>query len=250
MPIQVKKVSNLAQFTEAISHFVEEWSDAEQGEVTLWCRGQRDAAWGLVPGEYRLHEPNSEEIFSEFELKARPLLREVPQSEWEWYFLMQHYGLPTRLLDWTAGALLALYFALRDEPGENDAAVWVIDPWELNKQTTGKAELIVSSEAIAQKYLPSKFFGGKKLPKAPIAIVPPYNSSRITVQRGTFTIHGSNRHGVEQIFGSRMAKIEIPKGSAFQMKRALRASGIGEFTVFPELDGLCREIRAVEIDGC
>jgi len=37
-----------------------------------------------------------------------------PENKWEWYFLMQHYGAPTRLLDWSDGALVlvALYFAL------------------------------------------------------------------------------------------------------------------------------------------
>ncbi len=65
-------------------------------------------------------------------------LHDESQSKlkWEWYFLMQHYGAPTRLLDWTGNPLVALYFAIVDQEvhGKNrDAAVWVFDPWEWNK---------------------------------------------------------------------------------------------------------------------
>ena len=48
----------------------------------------------------------------------------LPPNNWDLYFLMQHYGAPTRLLDWTESALIALYFAVRDNPGYYDSAVY------------------------------------------------------------------------------------------------------------------------------
>lgn len=52
-----------------------------------------------------------------------------------WLTLMQHYGLPTRLLDWSESPLVALYFALSsDEDAKTDAAVWVLNPMRLNKK--------------------------------------------------------------------------------------------------------------------
>jgi len=244
-----KEVSSMVEYLEVFNRIVDQWSDTRHGEMRPWCRGHSNAAWSLIPGEYRW-VLNPDEIRSEFQLKARALLRDVPQSEWEWYFLMQHYGLPTRLLDWTSGGLLGLYFALRDCPGEHDAAVWILDPWALNQRSIKSPELLLSFERTAGKYLPQLFKSKSELPKLPVAIVPPYNSDRITVQRGTFTVHGSDRRGLEQVFQSRLVKITIRKKHAIPIRRQLRSSGITEFTVFPDLDGLCRDIRAVEVEGC
>jgi hypothetical protein len=50
--------------------------------------------------------------------------------DWDWYFLIQHHGAATRLLDWSDGALIALHFALRDKNDGNpeDAFVYVLEP--------------------------------------------------------------------------------------------------------------------------
>ncbi|WP_350340486.1 FRG domain-containing protein [Paenibacillus hexagrammi] len=51
--------------------------------------------------------------------------------------MMQHYGVPTRLLDWSREALVALLFALgvptSDIEKTSDKVVWVLDPVTLNK---------------------------------------------------------------------------------------------------------------------
>jgi len=167
---------------------------------------------------------------------------------------MQHYGLPTRLLDWTAGSLIALHFALSRDTGEVDAAVWTLDPWALNSWSIRNADLVITGgefepEPTAIKYL-QPVYKPVRLPSRPIAVVPPHNSPRITAQRGTFTVHGRRLEGLEQQFSKRIAKIVIPRHRAVEMRRHLRGMGISEFTLFPDLEGLCRDIRSIEVEGC
>ena len=249
MPVIEDTAKSLPEYMSIVSGFISEWSSPETGEIQPWFRGQGKAEWNLVPGEYRYMYINPDGIRSDFMLKARELLRYIPSSDWEWFFLMQHYGLPTRLLDWTTGSLIGLHFALRHDTGRSNAAVWVLDPWELNKWSIRKPELVFTSDESAKKYL-FPVYEKNLLPKRPIAIIPPYNSPRITVQRGAFTVHGSNVKGLDLQFTRGIAKIIIPKDYCIQMRRELRYAGISEFTLFPDLDGLCRDIRAVEIEGC
>ncbi len=89
-----------------------------------------------------------------------------------------------------------------------------------------------------------------KLPAEPVAISPPFNSPRITVQRGAFTVHGSEKAALNAQYVGQLERVVIPKARILSMRRQLRSVGITEFTLFPELDGLSRDIRAAHIDGC
>ena len=70
----------------------------------------------------------------------------------EWLFLAQHVGLPTRLLDWTEGLFVALYFALL----EKEPTIWMLDPIELNRRS--------SSEPIEDNIFPLPWFDPGKAP--------------------------------------------------------------------------------------
>jgi hypothetical protein len=254
MAIDEFSVSSVEEYLAKCAELVQDWSTSDGGEPSLWYRGQKDARWGLIPGEYRFPFINPDEIRSEFMLKAKAMLKRIPDTNWEWYFIMQHHGLPTRLLDWTEGAMIGLYFALSQDTGKSDAAVWVLDPWALNEMSIQKAELVITSgefesDTVAKKYL-MPVYSKLRLPQNPIAVVPPYNISRITAQRGRFTIHGKQTNGLEQQFSKRLAKIVISKDNCLEIRRSLRSCGISEFTMFPDLDGLCRDIRSVEVEGC
>ncbi|MCB5383968.1 FRG domain-containing protein [Blautia glucerasea] len=69
-------------------------------------------------------------------IQTRRLNSEAPQpyDRASWLTMMQHYGLPTRLLDWSESPLVALYFALSEKKDDIDAAVWIMNPMKLNKK--------------------------------------------------------------------------------------------------------------------
>ncbi len=54
-------------------------------------------------------------MFQEFRRLYVGLTDLTPESEWDLLALAQHYGLPTRFLDWTYGALASVWFAVESE---------------------------------------------------------------------------------------------------------------------------------------
>ena len=218
----------------------------------LWFRGQANAEWSLVPRLYRDLAPRSnvreedDDTREQFIRQGANLTDVRPADKWDWYFVMQHHRAPTRLLDWTDGSLIGLFFAVRENEGFHDAAVWVLDPWKLNKSTVGKAEVIPpgdpgNTRADNKRYdrwLRERFAKGLRWPQYPAAVYPRQSIRRIAAQQSCFTIHGSDRRGVEQMSVVRLVKIVIPSWSVGAIQDCLETCGINETTVFPDLDGL------------
>ncbi len=118
-----------------------------------WYRGHRRSEWTLKSTLHRYVERltagidmASEELrhllrdegktrYRQFKQEAWPLLGPAERSEWGVVFTMQHYRLPTRLLDWTESFLCALFFAQQHRDAKDAAAVWVLDSAALNEMS-------------------------------------------------------------------------------------------------------------------
>lgn len=255
MPIFEQRVRGLAEFVERVEAIVTEWTPAgAEWYLQPWFRGHADTRWKLEPTLFRTRgvqgigaEHYSEaELLELFKRRARRYLDHVPGDDWEWLFEMQHHGLPTRLLDWTESYLVALYFAVRDARGDADACVWIANPWWLGQQALGDFALPAAGEASVERWRP----GGdpRQRPAPAVAILPVHSNARIQAQRGVFTIHGSARNSLDELAESSgkkgcLRRLVIDRSDVVDVRLQLSRAGITESLIFPELPGLCRELR-------
>ncbi len=97
------------------------WASRTNKLVEPWFRGHRDIEWSLLPGFYR--RAGSDDVCDDEDSMFLVFQQRLPAHEncgragnhWDCYFLAQHYGVPTRLLDWTRGSMIATYFALAED---------------------------------------------------------------------------------------------------------------------------------------
>jgi hypothetical protein len=255
-------VKTVSKFVEWVTDEVT--SDSWYGEEDVfgpWFRGQGDARWRLRPKLYREayfytdsfeRKLVEDEAREEFMVRAPALSDAVPRGEdrWGWYFLMQHFGAPTRLLDWTEGALIALYFAVKDNTGEGDAMVWALDPYELNRLVIEREEVFpVGSLAakVEDRKLVDPWLDPATAPASPIAVNPVHTSRRISTQRSCFTVFGADREGLRKFHHGKdgcLRNVRIPKSCVAKIRCDLETCGIDETTVFPDLEGLGRTVSA------
>ena len=262
-----KVIRSVEQFVKEMSILRDKWFPDD--ELLPWCRGQERTEWSLVPKLYRLIPEDDaleveHEIREEFATRSPALSDYVKLSEdsnlynWESYFVMQHYGAPTRLLDWTESSLVALYFAVRANSGNFNAAVWALDAWWLNKKVMDSDEVIPpadagttkSDRAKVRRWLPERFKKGRggKVPRLPVAVFPTHSMRRISAQRSCFTLHGDDRNGFETLIRGRrsppLVKFEIPSWEVLQIRRTLNACGIDDTAIFPDMEALGRAVTA------
>lgn len=253
-----KSVTTISEFVEWVEEVGDSFTTTE-GYEAPWFRGHGSQHYVLTPTLYRTDEGRSkfadDELRNEFMRKALPLVAErAPRDDWEWYFLMQHYRAPTRLLDWTDSALVALYFALTSYSpsagAEIHPVVWALNPWVLNRfQNRTDGSPLGADWPLIKDYLPP-VFEGDSLPRFPIAIDPNYAAQRMLVQHSHFTVHGSDTRSFEMMqkhlsLDDGLCGVDI----SFEVQELdrwrwhLTLLGITETTIFPDLEGLARELR-------
>jgi hypothetical protein len=212
---------------------------------SIWFRGQARHEWKLVPSLLRSNAQISESsLLARFKQNAAMLTSGTPGNSFDWIFLMQHYGVPTRLLDWTENPLVALYFALENHSGNTPATLWMLHPAELNKQSgieeTDEVDYIPSfDDQEVQQYSTEQVRIDTRLKLNPIATIATRNNPRIQAQHGTFTIHHNHRKAIEEVGdGAHCKKFTIPADAIKGLQEDLSLLGINRFSLFPEMESI------------
>jgi len=189
---------------------------------------------------------------------AAPLLTKADirwdvQSDWDWMFLMQHYQVPTRLLDWSESPLVGLFFALEesgvtDPPG--DACVWLLLPQKLNslRGVTPKADWILplcGRDEDADQYTLDSLGKGADRELTPLAVIAQRRFDRLVSQQGVFTVIHKDQTPIERLgTGEHVVKYIIPSSAKSAIRRELNRLNISALTVFPDLQRVGQRVAA------
>ncbi len=237
---------------------------SNDGDI-LWFRGCRDETYQLTPTlmretaglSPRKHDGVEQDLFFEFQALATEL-RHKGLTEWEHLFYARHFGLPTRVLDWTDTFGVALYFAFENIGAANPSttpAIYILNPYSLNELTWDEHEISLP------RYLgliKGDFwdFGemlaasGKWAWDGPVAIYPIQLNDRVRAQRGWFTIHGNDRRPLEEQYPRQILKLIIEQSCYEKVFQFLDLSGFNQFSMYPDLDHLAAWIRDKNMQWC
>jgi hypothetical protein len=230
-------------------------------------RGQADASWRLqsslerIVGEWTAEKAQKFEEFSmkQFCSKFHLYDREngTPDSKLAWLSVMQHHGVPTRLLDFTESPYVALYFALEaySPQAGRDLALYALDyskilDESINYIKTKDLKFRESRTTVIDKQ--DEIFD-TVVDRFAYDIVwvaePKILNARLDRQAGSFILSGNRGKRIEEVLSSaiydtcEMVKLEIPSGLYTGVFALLRKMNITSKSLYGDLDGLARSIR-------
>ncbi len=203
-------------------------------------RGQADEKWELLPSIARNDEKVDprhveQKIISELKLRLPSVYSERVENDWQLLALIQHYGAPTRFLDWTRNALTALWFAISDASKRKeltDSAVWALktqsNDFVCDQQVAREQPLQIDRMRIYQ---------------------PVYFDRRLAAQQGLFSVHRYWEDDGEAVslektlqVPNQVRKLVVPSGFRFSLLKELDVIGVNAASLFPDLAGLCQHL--------
>ncbi len=227
------EVRSVAELVEALSH--------RPSKEIVWYRGHNKASHPLVPSLARPPRNVDAEmtLVKRFRQNAYPFLEMSPRTEWDWLFLMQHHGVPTRLLDWSDSPLIALWFAMEGGESKDNACIWALQPVELNKLANLDPDFPADIPLFGQDkeldgYLPTQLNSTIASMK-PIAGIASRQFTRVVAQMGSFTITHKEQFPLQEVAEGCLTQYVIPAASKDDIRKELRYLRMTTLSVFPEL---------------
>lgn len=199
-------------------------------------------------------EPAILENFAKYAVSEEP---EIAQSVWRQMILGQHYGLPTRLLDWTHSALVGLHFAMTEENlehmSEHDCAVWRIDMNEMYSLLPSSYQAIInrsqttifSVDMLDEAAGSLEQYDADMKDGAMVIIEPPSMNDRIVNQYSFFSLVPMGMTDIEKFLDEKTpntVKYVIDKDLRWRVRDMLDQLNMSERIVYPGLGGLSKWI--------
>jgi hypothetical protein len=225
-------------------------------QMSGWMfRGQKDSGWILETSVERCikrigrtvnKREYEENCLREFQRHARSFLNHVPTyfDTLEWLALMQHFGAPTRLLDFTDSFWIAVFFAYED--AEKDCAVWAIDRESLGNRSTLRHRFPQENSLDFNKALRENINFGRYETEFVYHDVPFYTNERLAIQKGTFLFTLNNSRSISELIEQnekRVRKFVIRKEIYSDIRRHLNDFNCNARVLFPGIDGFARYFK-------
>lgn len=238
----INSIDELLQFVSELSN--------EHG-LKLWYRGEENAELSLIPSIQRSQKRIDVERFitNDFYIKARQIMNNPPDKRnyAGWVAIMQHYGLPTRMLDWSRSPLIASFFACETyKHSDTDAGVWILSPMKLNaNQGFGECIYPNDAETTQEMLLPAFKHNhhNHELDDKILACSSTDNNLRMYSQQSNFTVHNSLKKLEDICDEHTLYKMIIPKDRKKYFIDSLRAIGITEGSIYPDLDHIAMDLK-------
>jgi hypothetical protein len=217
-----------------MTEFLDIVSDIEKQDLVLF-RGQ-SSNQPLLP---KIARGNPSQDTTTLEIKMLGELRRRGDlhidhraaDDWDLLVVAQHYGMATRLLDWTSNPLVALWFACAYGTGKNSSYVYVFVP---------------EMEHFLDRQKSPKPFSQLKTK----VLKPNLNNTRIVAQSGWFTAHRYSKKagrfvplGENSELKNNIVAVEIPARSRESFLVSLDKLGINAQSIFPDIEGICRHLN-------
>ena len=249
----IRQIQSIEDLIRAVRNDSSTWDPKEP----RWFRGEPDVNTALTPTLHRDDfTPHENALLQMFRARATGFHDAVPMREHtdQWLFLARHAGLPTRLLDWSEGALIALHFALK----ETNPIVWMLSPLDLNdlsysvRSTSRPREFPLAwhdpgpaQSNPAFENLRGAWEQNSRGVPLPVAIYPTYVHARLRGQRSCFTIHGTDKRGLDSLLTGKpiLKRYVMDPACRHSMQSEPAVLGITDSVVFPDIGGLANELK-------
>jgi hypothetical protein len=222
------RIDSWADLTKLIEHFssfsAHDWlfrgvTEEGHGLVAKIGRPTTRATKGGKQLPYKLADEKA--LISMFKSQALSHVGQQTNTTLEWLALAQHFGMPTRLLDWTESLLVAAWFAVEKagaKSSQTDSAIWVARGIPAIDTDQALDPLKIESACIYR---------------------PAHVSPRIAAQASVLMICPDPTTEVALPFAR---KITIAKAAEFTIKKRLNACGVNRRQLFPDLQGLAEHL--------